>query len=56
MAGSLGGADGDLGVPTINIKKVDNGLLGDVGAVDPEASTINTKNHRWWTPWWVPEL
>jgi hypothetical protein len=32
------------------------GLLGGVGARDPEAVTINARKHRWWVPWEVPEL
>jgi hypothetical protein len=37
MAGLLGGATGDPGVPTINTKTIN-------GVGDPEAPTINAKN------------
>jgi hypothetical protein len=52
----MGGANGDLGASTINIKNVDGGPLGGAGAGDPRASTINAKKRRWWVPWEVPEL
>jgi hypothetical protein len=32
-------------VPTINVKNIDGGALGGVGARDPGAPTINTKKH-----------
>jgi hypothetical protein len=50
------GADGYIGAPTINIKNVDGGPLGDARAGDSGAPTINVKKRRWWAPWEVPEL
>jgi hypothetical protein len=56
MVGPSGGANGDLGAPTINVKIIDSGPLRDVGAGDLGAPTINVKKHRWWAPWEVLEL
>jgi hypothetical protein len=54
--GPLGGADGDPGAATINVKNVNGGPLGGAGAGDSGALTINAKKHRWQAPWEVPEL
>jgi hypothetical protein len=57
MVGLLAGADGDSGVPTINIKNVDGGPpLGGAGAGDPGASTINVQNIDGGPPYEMPEL
>jgi hypothetical protein len=46
MAGHLMSADGDLIAPNINVKNIDDMLLGGVKAVDLRMSTINAKKHR----------
>jgi hypothetical protein len=46
---TLVGADGDLGVRTINARNVDGGPLGGADG-DPGAPTINAEKHRWWAP------
>jgi hypothetical protein len=46
MAGHLMGADGDPIAPNINVKNIDDRLLGGVKAVDPGTSTINAKKRR----------
>jgi hypothetical protein len=51
MADPLGGANGDLGVPSVNAKKMSmedplGGADGDSGA-----PTINAKKCQWWAPW-----
>jgi len=53
MAGLLTAADGDTGVPTINVKNVDGGPLGGAGAGDPGAPTIKDKKRQRQAPWEV---
>jgi hypothetical protein len=49
MASPLGGAIGDPGASTINVKHIDDGPLGGVVG-DPGAPTINAKNVNGRTP------
>jgi hypothetical protein len=56
MAGPLVGAEGDPGLPTINVKTSTACPLGGAGAEDPGVPTINAKERRRWAPWEVLEL